>query len=111
MTATVEPAATASQLAPTTATTTDTAESASQEVQQHKAEVVELKADIERLKAEVVEPNKLMGVPIDDVWHLDAEKQLDPRSTALQNLCESRAHALRHAYQQWPRKTKPQSSR
>ena len=36
-------------------TTTDTAESASQEVQQLKAEVVELKAEVERLKAEVVE--------------------------------------------------------
>ena len=37
------------------ATTTDTAESTSQEVQQLKADVVELKAEIERLRAEVVE--------------------------------------------------------
>ena len=51
-TATVE---SASELAPTTATTTDTAGSASQDVQQLKAEVVELKADIEMLEADVVE--------------------------------------------------------
>ena len=43
---------------------------------------------------------QFLDVSIDDVWHLDAEKQLDPRSTALQNLCESRAHALRNAYPQ-----------
>ena len=54
--ATTATAEAASQLAPTTATRTDTAESASQEVQQLKAEVVELKAEIERLTAEVVEP-------------------------------------------------------
>ena len=45
----------ASELAPTTATTTDTVGSASQEAQQLKAEVVELKTEIERLKPEVVQ--------------------------------------------------------
>ena len=53
--ATTATAEAASQLLPTTATTTDTAESASQDVQQLKADVVELNAEIDRLKADVVE--------------------------------------------------------
>ena len=46
-------AAAACQVVPTTATTTDTSEPTSQEVQQLKAWVVELNAEIEKVKAEI----------------------------------------------------------